>query len=200
MPQMYRAVIAVPGASDPALGLRQWPRWCREIAALRWRIDAFGERRRLESARTQFDARAHSATAGEIESRGPLGLPSEVATSMKKTTINRTLKLASALIFAVAGAVGCGGDEDTGAEDPPQIAETAPVEDGEKATASCAGEMMAFCEDLNLERCEDAGCGIQVYEEQDYAMCSGERPRPCTEMESRDLCEAVRGCEWVEEE
>lgn len=123
-----------------------------------------------------------------------------MAPSMKKKAINRTLKLASALVLVLAGAVGCGGDEDTGTEDPPQIAETVPVEDAEDSVAGCAGEMMAFCEDVDLEWCEDAGCRIQVYEEQDYAMCTGEMPRACTEMESRDLCEAVRGCEWFEEE
>lgn len=100
-------------------------------------------------------------------------------------------------VLAVAVAVACGGGSDGPVEDdPPMIAETVPVDvDG----GTCIGEMPWYCEDVDLELCEDAGCTIRAYQEQDYAMCYGERPRSCEDLEARMLCEQMRGCEWIEE-
>lgn len=98
-------------------------------------------------------------------------------------------------MLATTFACGGGSDEPT-EEEPLQIAETAPVDE---PAGRCTGEMAWYCEDMNLELCEDAGCEIRIYEESDYAMCFSERPMACSDLETMDLCAQIRSCDWIEE-
>lgn len=119
---------------------------------------------------------------------------------MKKTKLEMMMTvLFAALLSAVS--FGCGGgDEDGGSEDEVYVAEEAKeCSDCEEVESRCRGEAAGYCEDIDLELCEEAGCEIQVFEDQNYAMCAaGKEPLRCSAQPSRGACEMVRGCKWPE--
>lgn len=102
------------------------------------------------------------------------------------------IAVAMALVLAC---VACGGGDDDGVDEPLHVAETAPVAELE---AACTGEPTGYCEDVELELCDAVGCEIRVFEDRDYSMCAGERPRRCSPLKSERTCTGVRGCKWSE--
>jgi hypothetical protein len=109
-------------------------------------------------------------------------------------TLGRLYKHLPAIVIAATLGAACGGGDDDSSGDPPPdyVAETAPIEGG-----SCEGDAMAFCDEIELDVCEAAGC--RVYDERGSAICFGEVPRPCPALEEQAVCAGVPGCKWVEE-